>query len=79
MNKIQMVAIFNARDSLKSLWGDKWAEKIKQWKNIIRAEMQKSATDNELEAMIKLCVKVKDNQPACVALMAAAAEMIEPE
>lgn len=83
MNMVQAAAkLYEARDAMVSLYGDRFSEKVAEFRPFIEAAMKKHQVD-VLQAAIKLC---KDLEGAGldsrgntkILIMATAVEMIEP-
>lgn len=77
MNKVQMAAkMYDARDSLKSLFPDIFPERVAKIQAGIKKAMALTGK-NELETMIDL-MTAQSNAVAQMWIMAATTEMIEP-
>lgn len=79
-NAIQIAAkLYEARDAMKSLYGDRFREKVAGWRPIIQAAMRKHGVD-EVGAILKLNEALGGRAGGITTLiiMAVAVEMVEP-
>lgn len=78
MNKIQMAAMmYDARDSLKSLFPSKFEPRCKEWQEVIK-KVADNKKLNHLEATIDIMQTLMDKAVAQMWVMAAYVEMVEP-
>lgn len=78
--KIKLAAkLYKCRDSAKSLYREKYPEKIQWYKDVIQ-NAQKKWKKDVLETTIDLCnlSSIKEEGVAIMMFMAAATELIEP-
>ena len=72
------VALYQMRDGAKLILGDKYAEKMAEFRKVIERVQSGLKLDNPLAAATRICQKVEAGGFEVVLLMAAACEMIEP-
>jgi hypothetical protein len=68
--------LYEARDTCRTLLGDKYEARMAEWADVIRARMRLSNT-GELNAARELCELIWEGI-AQVQILAAAVEMLEP-
>lgn len=69
--------LYSARRSLRSLCPDVFADRCKEWQNVIKKVSEtKGLTD--IEAMIDIMTKLEGKEVAQMWVMAAYVEMVEP-
>lgn len=69
--------LYKCRDSAKSLYGEKYKEKMQEYIKYIFAAMLKFEEPDNLKAAIKLAEEYKDNGIIVMNIMAAVVELIE--
>ena len=71
--------LYKCRDSAKLLYKSEYNEKLRTYKNVINAHMDKFKID-VLPSVLEICSfeSVRDNAMAQMLFMAAAVELIEP-
>jgi uncharacterized membrane protein len=77
---IKMAAkLYKCRDTAKSFYKDEYHEKLRTYKNVIEAHMNKFNID-VLPSVFEICSfeSVRDNGMATMLFMAAAVELVEP-
>jgi hypothetical protein len=69
--------MYETRDAMKSLRGDKWPADFAEYSAFIRRAMEKWNLDT-LPACLRICEKMEDRPMTQMMLVAAAVEMVEP-
>lgn len=82
LNTIQIAAkLYDARDTMRSFWGEKYPEKVEDYKKYILAAMKKYGCD-EMKATMKLVEllqeKEQDSGMHQALILASYVEIIEP-
>jgi hypothetical protein len=72
------VKLYEMRDSAKFMLGDKYAEKMAEFRKAIEIVQLKLHLDNPLAAATRICQNPDAGGFDVILLMAAACEMIEP-
>lgn len=70
-------SLYECRDSMRVWWGDAYAERIKERRKLIEAQM----ADDKSESVLDAALTIAKTMPGGVSVMmvlAAAVEMIEP-
>ena len=84
-NAVRMASkIYEMRDTAKSIYGDRYSEKSREYQAYIRAAMVKFKTDNALAAVPRMVKDAEANggmfgDVAIMLLTAAAADIIDQE
>ena len=62
-NAVQIAAkLYDARDTMRGFWREKYAEKVADYQRYIRAGMQKYACD-EMKATMNLVALLQEKEP----------------
>lgn len=69
-------ALYEARDSMRTLLGERYRDHVAQWVPTFNARMQEAGC-NELQAALKLAREVQDQGGTPFLVLAAAVEMVE--
>lgn len=80
--RIQLAAkLYDAREVVRTLWGDNYATKIKQYQDFIRAEMAAKNCE-ELAATMNIVRDLQRDKPDSgmtqMVILAACVEILEP-
>jgi hypothetical protein len=81
-NVVQIAAkLYDARDAMRGFWCERYAEKVADYQQYIRAAMQKYGCD-EMQATMKLVALLQEKEPDSgmqqALVLAGYVEMIEP-
>jgi hypothetical protein len=69
--------LYSARSSLRSLFPDVFAERCKEWQDVIK-KVAAGKGLSEIQAMIDIMTKLEGKEVAQMWVMAAYVEMVEP-
>lgn len=81
-NVVQIAAkLYDARDSMRAFWADKYPEKMQEWKAIIKITAKRDSLD-EMHATMKIVQRLqsmdRDTGMSQALAFAAYVEIVEP-